>query len=163
MGGVSGGCSKTPEYQPHPTPRHPPPPFRAMTGQVMWLLVLTEALASHKQEGSVLGPHASFIVCAGVPHCWMPSNQILKRQHHQAPGAKNRPGCRDSDGQRRYCVSTSLDWATGSTFSSSFKCLWVTVCWDARFSWHGPLRTRKPKVRHLRPYRWMVKCPVCRI
>ena len=42
----------------------PPPPFRAMTRQVMWPLVLTGALGSRKQEGSVLGPHACFIVCA---------------------------------------------------------------------------------------------------
>lgn len=69
------------EVQPHP-------PFRAMTRQVMWLLVLTEAPGSQEQEGSVLGPHACFIVRVGVPHCWMQTNQcwnirIINRRANQ--------------------------------------------------------------------------------
>lgn len=36
----------------------------------------------------------------------MPSNQILKRQHHQAPGAKNGPG--EGDGDRGSAVSVHL-------------------------------------------------------
>lgn len=93
------------------------PSLHAMTRQVMWPLVLTGALGSRKQEGSVLGPHACFIVCVGclTAEC---------RQINPETSA-SATECKLEAGQRPHCASPSLGThsTAAKSISSSFICL----------------------------------------
>ncbi len=97
----------------------------------MWPLVLTGALGSQKQEGSVLGPHACFIVCVGclTAECRQINPETSASTHKHTNwterGRTETALCRLVSGNR---LNSSGEYFLLIYLSVCLLCLWLFIC-----------------------------------